>query len=201
MYWAGKYRALAVPLRSVHGAAIGIFSATVPLFCTNASVRSIVREIAPKEIAGSIIVLHALSLLLGSQVTYIISYFYTSLSPAQKEPLEALGYYLPAAVALVQLSLFLFVFTEEPPKTLCANLMEPECVAELAKIYCSVPRRSRELAELRDVVEQVRGTKMQLGASRRSISRPRTASSSPSAIVRLRSEASSCSCSDISRAR
>ncbi len=112
------------------------------------------REIAPKEISGSVVLLYSLCILVGSQVTYIFSYLNKIVSKEIAGPLEVVEYLLPVGVVAIQLLLMFFKFTEETPKALCALSMEPECVLELSRIYPSIPRRTRELAILLDLVQQ-----------------------------------------------
>lgn len=133
-------------LRLLCGVPIGIIFNTVPLYCKFGL--RLVKEIAPKEYSGRIMVFFVISFALPDQWSF---YMYGKLS---KDHFIARMQIFLIAVLLsgLQLILCLFVFRSDTPRESLEENDNENCAMELNKIYSSATRREEENDLLRTIL-------------------------------------------------
>ncbi len=129
------------------------------------------REIAPKEISGLIVILNPIAILVGALCADLAAYA----DKGYPGVLEAFGFAFPALLAVTQLLLLRLVFRADSPKVLCVSSRYLECLSELSKIYTSVDRRTEEFTAVQQLANQVSNSNSH---DRRGSSRRATASCS-----------------------
>jgi len=144
LYWYEK-KWIVMICRAIYGIAVGILTTAVPIY---------LREISPKEMTGSIFILHPVSFLTADEIIYLISYFIPKHKEQKFSWLELFSFCLPALTAFFQLLLTYIIFTKNSPKQLCQDMQEDECLSELAKIYTNPERRLAEYDQIKTIVQK-----------------------------------------------
>ena len=110
----------------------------------------VVKEIAPRSISGSTLVLFGTFLGIGDELVYILIYF---IKPEKDPLLINIFFFMPFILSTLQLILCFTIFKYDTPRQLYEEKMEEDSLGELNKIYSSVKTRAEVHEKIKRLID------------------------------------------------
>jgi len=113
----------------------------------------VVREIAPKSITGSTLVLFGTFLGIGDELIYTLYHFIRT----EEDKVQIITFFLmPSILSILQLILCFTIFKHDTPRQLYEEKMEEDGSGELKKIYSCAKTRAIVQDEIKALVDDTK---------------------------------------------